>query len=157
MIDFGRNLPPIEIDEFTAAVALEAFEWHLGHLGDEMKRTRDRVDREGYANARLQQLALSGFLRLISSHLAELGADTPRAVAALRKRTDGANAGIPQSPANAHILRAERAVRDAARAEYKAARAEQIASQRRMTGGKWARPRIVAADDTGKAITDVEP
>ncbi len=147
----------MEIDEFTAAVAVEAFEWHLGHLGDEMKRTRDRVDREGYANARLQHMALIDFMRLIRGHLAEMGADTPHAVAALRRRTDGANAGIPQSPANAHILRAERAVRDAARAEYKAARAEQIASQRRTAGGKWARPRIVAADDTGEAVNDVEP
>lgn len=157
MIDFGRNLPPIVMDEFTAAVALEALEWHLGHLTDTQKRTRDSVDREGYANATFQRRALHGLWRLIQDHLRDLGAASPKAVADLRRITDGDGMPIPRSAANAHVLRAERAVRDAARAEYRVAYRADIAASRRMAGGKWARPRIVAVDDDKEPFSDVEP
>ncbi|MFC6392087.1 hypothetical protein ACFQDP_22525, partial [Methylorubrum zatmanii] len=63
----------------------------------------------------------------------------------------GHSFGLPQSAANAELLKAERDLKARAGAERRAARARDREASRRMAGGKWARPRITLAD------ADLEP
>ncbi|WP_375276185.1 hypothetical protein [Methylorubrum thiocyanatum] len=139
---YQRNLPPIEIDEFAAGVALEAIEWHLGYLADRMRETRDKVDRLGWATARTQRFVLDDLRRRIRGHLKDMGPPPHMAAAEVQTRIRSYSTGLPQSDANAAVLRAEREARAKALAERKKGRGWDREASRRMSGGKWARPRI---------------
>ena len=145
MLFHSRNLPPIIIDEFTASVAQEALEWHLGHLANAMRTARDTVDAPGYVKARFERLITHGLWRLIRDHLEGLGPAPPEAVAELNRCLDATYARVPRSAANEHILRAEREARAEVRAVWEAERAREVEASRRMAGGKWARPRITVS------------
>ena len=151
MFRYQRTLPPIEIDEFTAGIALEAIEWHLGHLADQMRQTRDAVDREGWASARIQRFALDDLRRLIRSHLKEMGPPPEMAAAEIRTRIGNNIHSLPQSAANAEALRSAREAEAKAMAERRKGRGRDREASRRVAGGKWARPRIVVSGE------DLEP
>lgn len=157
MLFHSRNLPPIVIDELTAAVAQEALEWHLGSLADAIRTARDTVDKPAYVKARFEHLLTHGLWRQIIDRLEELGPAPPEAVAELNRRLDASRVRVPRSAANEHILRAEREARAEVVDEWKIEQARKIEASRRMKGGKWARPRITAAgrdlevpDDEGR-------
>lgn len=145
MLFHSRNLPPIVIDELTAAVAQEALEWHLGSLADAIRKARDIVDKPAYVKARFEHHMTHELWRQICDHLKELGPAPPEAVAELNRRLDATNASVPRSAANEHILRAEREARVAVVDEWKMERAKKVEAGRRMKGGKWARPRITVS------------
>ncbi|CAO4182664.1 hypothetical protein [Methylorubrum populi] len=148
---YQRNLPPIEIDEFTAGVLSEAIEWHLGYLADQMRETRDKVDRLGWATARTQRFVLDDLRRRIRGHLKDLGPPPHMAAAEVQTRIRSYSTSLPQSDANAAVLRAEREARAQALAERKKGRGWDREASRRMAGGKWARPRVVAlGEDLGQ-------
>ena len=151
MFRHQRPLPPIEIDEFTAGIALEAIEWHLGHLADQMRETRDAVDREGWAAARVQRFALDDLRRLIRGHLKELGPPSEMAAAEIHTRIGNNVHSLPQSAANAEALQAAREAEAKAMAARKKGRGRDREASRRMAGGRWARPRIVVSGE------DLEP
>ncbi|CAO4194257.1 hypothetical protein [Methylorubrum extorquens] len=142
MLFHSRNLPPIIIDELTAAVAQEALEWHLGSLADAIRTARDTVDKPAYVKARFERLLVHGLWRQIYLHLEALGPAPPEAVAELNKRLDASRVRVPRSAANEHILRAEREAQVEVIDEWKIERARKIEASRRTRGGKWARPRI---------------
>lgn len=145
MLFHSRNLPPIIIDEFTAAVAQEALEWHLGSLADEVRRARDTVDKPAYVKAKFERRLTHGLWRQILEHLEGLGPPPPEAVAELNRCLDATHARVPRSAANEHILRAEREARVEVIDEWKIEQARKVEASRRMKGGKWARPRITVS------------
>ncbi|WP_438346309.1 hypothetical protein [Methylorubrum populi] len=145
MLYHSRNLPPITIDEHTAAVAQEALEWHLGHLADAIRTARDTVDKPAYVKARFEHHMTHRLWRQIINHLEELGPAPPETVAELNRRLDATHASVPRSAANEHILRAEREARVEAADGWKIERAKKVEAGRRMKGGKWARPRITVS------------
>lgn len=153
---YQRNLPPIEIDEFAAGALLEAIEWHLGYLADQMRETRDKVDRLGWATARTQRFALDDLRRRIRGLLAELGPPPPMVAAEVKTRISGYSTSLPQSDANAEVLRAERVARAMASGARKKGRGRDREASRRMAGGKWARPRVVPlGEDLGPPDEEV--
>lgn len=142
MLFHSRKLPPIIIDEFTAAVAQEALEWHLGSLADAVRKARDTVDKPAYVKARFEHRQTHGLWSQISLHLDELGPAPLEAVAELNRCLDATHARVPRSAANEHILRAEKEARGEVIDEWKIEQAKKVEASRRMKGGKWARPRI---------------
>ncbi|MFF8800894.1 MULTISPECIES: hypothetical protein [unclassified Methylobacterium] len=149
MLFHSRKLPPIIIDEFTAAVAQEALEWHLGSLADAARKARDTVDKPAYVKAKFERRLMHGLWSQISHHLEELGPAPPDAVAELNLCLDATHARVPRSAANEHILRAEREARVEVIDEWKVEQARKVEASRRMKGGKWARPRITV---TGRGL-----
>lgn len=150
---YQRNLPPIEIDEFAAGVALEAIEWHLGYLADQMRETRDRVDRLGWATARTQRFALDDLRRRIRGHLKDMGPPPQMAAAEVQTRIRSYSTALPQSDANAAVLQAEREAKAEAMADRKTGRGRDLEASRRMAGGKWSRPHITASDEGSESLS----
>jgi len=142
MLFYLRTLSPVPVDELTAAVAIEALEWHQGHLTNQSREARDRADRPAWALTQLQLHAAGDLRRRLRDELEELGPmpeDTAEYHRGLLRRR---GLKLPQSAANAHILRAERAVRIEAEKARKAAYWERVEAGRRMAGGKWSRPKV---------------
>ena len=134
------------MDEFTAAVAIEALEWQYGHLTDRGRDARDRADRPAWALAQFQKSAAGRLMTTLRDGLHELGSMPEDAAAYHRGMLHRRGLKMPQSAANAHILRAERAVRIEAEKARKAAYWERVEAGRRMAGGKWSRPQVSEAE-----------
>ena len=73
MLFYLRTLPPITVDELSAAVAMEALEWHYGHLNDQGRAARDRADRPAWARAQMHRSAAATLVSTLREGLHDLG------------------------------------------------------------------------------------